>query len=75
MKQSRHGIGGYLETELMQQFSDSGRRLVGPTNAGDGIAGGVVFQQDFDGFDYFGLFFSTGLRPAPDCRTRPISTS
>jgi hypothetical protein len=35
----------------------------------------VVFQQDFDGLDYFGRFFFTGLRPAPDCRMRPTSTS
>lgn len=75
MKQSRHGIGGDLDIELPQQFGDSGRRLVGPSNAGDGIAGCVVFQQDLDGLDYFGRFFSTALRPAPDCRTRPTSTS
>jgi len=74
-KQSRHGIGRDLDIELSQQFSDSGRRLVGPPNAGDGIAGGVVFQQDFDGLDYFGRFFSTGLRPAPGWRIRPTSTS
>jgi len=57
------------------QFGDSGGCLVGPSNAGDGIAGSVVFQKDLDGLDYFGRFFSTGLRPAPDCRTRPTSTS
>jgi hypothetical protein len=51
---------------LPQQFGDSGRGLVSPSNTRDGIAGSVVFQQDFDGFDYFGRFFSTGLRPAPD---------
>jgi len=44
---------------------------VGPSNAGDGIAGSVVFQKDLDVLDYFGRFFSTGLRPAPDCRMRP----
>ena len=75
MKQSRHGIGGDVDIELPQQFGDSGRRFVGPTNAGDGISGGVVFQQDSDGLDYFGRFFSTGLRPAPECRIRPTSTS
>ena len=75
MKQSRHSIGGDLDIELPQQFGDSGRSLVSPANAGDGIAGGVVFQQDFDGLDYFGRFFPTGLRPAPACRIRPISTS
>ena len=43
-QQSRYGIGRNLDIELPQQFSDSGRRLVGPANAGDGVAGGVVFQ-------------------------------
>jgi hypothetical protein len=75
VKQPRHGSGRDLDIELPQQFGDSGRRLVGPANAGDGIAGGVVFQQDFDGRDYFGRFFFTGLRPAPDCRMRPTATS
>ncbi len=43
-KQSRYCSGRNLDIELPQQFSDSGRRLVGPANAGDGVAGGVVFQ-------------------------------
>ena len=30
--------------QKLRQFGDSGRRLVRPTDAGDGIAGGVVFQ-------------------------------
>jgi hypothetical protein len=44
VEQSRHGIGRDLDIELPQQLGDSGRSLVGPSNAGDGIAGGVVFQ-------------------------------
>jgi hypothetical protein len=44
VKQPRHGIGRDLDIELAQPFGDSGGRLVGPSNAGDGIAGGVVFQ-------------------------------
>jgi len=44
VQQPRHRIGGDLDVELPQQFSDSGRRLVGPSNAGEGIASGVVFQ-------------------------------
>jgi hypothetical protein len=46
-----------------------------PLDAGDGIAGGVVLQQDFDGVDYLGSFFSSGLRPPPDLRARFIATS
>jgi hypothetical protein len=44
VKQPRHSTGRDLDIELAKQFGDSGRRLVGPSNAGDGIAGGVVFQ-------------------------------
>lgn len=66
MKQPRHSVGRDLDIKLPQQLGDSGRRLVGPSDAGDGITGGVMFQQDFDGLDYFGRFFSTGLRPAPE---------
>jgi hypothetical protein len=44
VKQPRHGIGRDLDIELTQQFGDAGERLVGPSNAGDGIAGGVVFK-------------------------------
>jgi hypothetical protein len=43
-KQSRNGIGRDLDIELPEQFGNSGRRVVGPRNAGDGIAGGVVLQ-------------------------------
>ena len=42
-KQPRHGIGRDLDIELPQQFGDSSRGLVGPSNTGNGIAGGVVF--------------------------------
>jgi hypothetical protein len=44
VQQPRHGIGRDLDIELAQQFGDSGGRLVGPSNAGDGIASSVVFQ-------------------------------
>ena len=68
-KQPRHGVGRNLDIELPQQFGDSYRRLVGPANTGDGIAGGVVFQQDFDGIELF--------RPPADARSntcnRPVA--
>ena len=70
-----HGIGRDLNIELAQQFGDSGRRLVGPSNAGDGIAGGVVFQQAIDaGFDYLGASFPLAFRRRRR-RTGPGSTS
>jgi hypothetical protein len=34
-----------------------------------------VLQQNLDGVDYLGRFFSTRLRPAPALRARSTSTS
>ena len=45
-----------------------------PLQAGDGIAGGVVFEQELDQGDDVGGFFSTGLRPPPARRVRPVVT-
>ncbi len=39
----------------------------GPFKSGDGISRGIVFQQDFDGVDYFDVFFSVRWRPPPLC--------
>ena len=49
--------------------------LAGPLQPGDGISGSVVLQKNLDGIDYFGRFFSTGLRPPPALRARSTSTS
>ena len=61
--------------ELLEKLGDLVRCLVRPLDAGDGIASGVLLQQDLDGVDYFGRFFSTRLRPPPGFRTRSNSTS
>ena len=68
-------IGRDRDADLLEDVSDLLGRLAGPLQPGDGIAGGVVFQQNLDGIDYFGRFFSTGLRPAPVLRARSTSTS
>ena len=68
-------IGRNRDIDLLQNLRDLLRRLAGPFQPGDGISGGIVLQKNLDGVDYFGRFFSTGLRPAPGCRIRPTSTS
>ena len=52
-----------------------GGGAAGPSHAGDGIAGSVVVQQEFDQSDEVGRFFSAGGRPPPPRRTRPGATS
>ena len=49
--------------------------LASPLQPGDGVSGGIVLQKNLDGIDYFGRFFSTGLRPPPILRTRSTFTS
>src|ERR1700686_2095073 len=55
-------IGRDRNADLLKNFSDLLGCLAGPLQPRDGISGGVVFQKNLDGFDYFGRFVSTGLR-------------
>ena len=48
--------------DLLENLGDLLGRLAGPLQPGDGIAGGIVLQENLDGIDYFGRFFSTRLR-------------
>ena len=68
-------IGRDGNIDLLENLGDLLGRLPGPLQPGNGISGGVVLQKDLDGIDYFGRFFSTGLRPAPALRARSTSTS
>ena len=45
------GVGGDGNACLLEQFSDLLRSLASPTQTGDGIASGVMLQQDLDGPD------------------------
>jgi hypothetical protein len=66
-------IGRDRDIDLLQNFRDLFGRLPSPLQAGDGISGGVVLQENFDGVNYFGRFFSTRLPPAPALRARSTS--
>ncbi len=75
MQEPGHRIGGDVDAELVHQPGDLFWCLTRPPNASNRVTGGVVLQQDSDGVDYFGRFFSTRLRPPPAWRTRPNSAS
>jgi hypothetical protein len=75
VEKARDGIGRNRNIDLLKKFCDRLRCLAGPLQPGDGISGGVVLQKNLDGIDYFGRFFSTGLRPPPVLRARATSTS
>ena len=68
-------VGRDRNVDLLKNLGDLLGGLTGPLQPGDGISGGIVLQKDLDGLDYFGRFFSTGLRPAPVLRARSTSTS
>ena len=68
-------IGRDRDVDLLQNLGDLFRGLAGPLQSRDGISGRIVLQKNLDDFDYFGRFFSTGLRPAPALRARSTSTS
>ncbi len=49
MKQAGYGVGGDGDACLLEQLSDLVGSLASPPQTGDGIAGGVVLQQNLDG--------------------------
>ena len=75
VKEAGDSVGRNEDSGLFKKGSDFASRAATPFQAGNRIASRVVFQEDFDGGDYLRRFFSTGFRPAPARRMRPISTS
>ena len=75
VQKTSDGIGRDRNVDLLKNLCDFLRRLAGPLQPGDGVSGRVVLQKNLDGLDYFGCFFSTGLRPPPVLRARSTSTS
>ena len=74
MEETGDGVGTDDDTEVSQRHGNLVGSSPGPLQPGDGIAGGVVFQQELDQGDDVGGFFSTDLRPPPERRVRPAVT-
>jgi hypothetical protein len=74
MEETSDGVGTDDDTEVTQRHGNPVRSSPGPLQPSDGIAGGVVFQQELDQGDDLGSFFSIGLRPPPERRVRPAVT-
>jgi hypothetical protein len=75
VQETTNGVGRDRNIDLLENLCDLLRRLAGPFQSGDGVSCRVVLQKNLDGIDYFGRFFSTGLRPPPVLRARSTSTS
>jgi hypothetical protein len=71
VKKTSDGVGTNTDTEVAQCHCNLIRCAPGPLQPGNGIAGSVVFEQEFDQRDDVGGFVSTGLRPPPERRVRP----
>ncbi len=67
-------VGTDNDAEVAQRQGNLAGSAAGPLETGDGIAGGIVFEQELDQREDVGVFFSTGLRPPPARRVRPVDT-
>ena len=74
MQEASDGVGSDDDTEVTQCQGNLVGSSPGPLQPRDGIAGGVVFEQDLDQRDDVGGFFSMGLRPPPERRVWPVDT-
>src|SRR5271165_671325 len=75
VEQARNRIGRNRNIDLLKKLCDLLGCLTGPLQPCNRVPGGVVLQDNLDGINYFGRFFSTGLRPPPALRARSTSTS
>ena len=73
-EETSDGVGTDRDTEVAQRYGNLVGGTPRPLQPCDGIASGVVFEQELDQCDDVGGFFSTGLRPPPKRRVRPDDT-
>ena len=75
VEKTRDRVGRDRNVDLLEDLGDLLGGLASPFQPGDRISRRIVLQKNLDGIDYFGRFFSTGLRPPPALRARSTSTS
>jgi hypothetical protein len=71
MEETSDGVGTDDDAEVTQRHGNLVGSSSGPLQPSDGIAGGVIFEQELDQRDDVGGFFSTRWRPPPERRVRP----
>lgn len=74
VEETSDGVGANTDTEIAQRQGNLLGGAPRPLQPGEGVASGIVFQQELDQCDDVGGFFSTGLRPPPERRVRPLDT-
>jgi hypothetical protein len=74
MEETSDGVGTDDDPEVSERHGNFVGGSPGPLQPRDGIAGGVVFEQELDQGNDGGVFFSTDLRPPPKRRVRPLAT-
>ena len=74
MKKASYGVGADDDTKVAESHGNLIGRSPRPLQASDGIASGIVFEEELDQCDDVGGFFSTGFRPPPERRVRPVDT-
>ena len=74
VEKTSDGVGANIDAEVAQRHGNLLGSAPRPLQPGDGIASSVVFEQELDQCDDVGGFFSTGLRPPPERRVRPVDT-
>jgi hypothetical protein len=75
VEQTSDRVGRDGDADLLEDVGNPLGRFAGPLQPGDGIAGGVVFQQNLDGIDYFGRFFPRACDTPLLCARGPLPPS